>query len=56
VLPRDATGIDMKQARTQLSQAWAQVEAMGYYEALKQRLRVKIEAKPADAGTSTATN
>lgn len=52
VLPREAAGIDPKQARAQLTQAWAQAEALGYYEALKQRYKVRIEAKPA-AATAT---
>ena len=52
LLPRDAAGVDPQQARTQLTQAWAQVEAMGYYEALKQRLRVKVDVKaPADSAS-----
>lgn len=49
LLPREMAGVDPKQARDQLTQAWAQVEALGYYEALKQRLRVKVEAKPVEA-------
>lgn len=49
LLPREMGGVDPKQARDQLTAAWTQVEALGYYEALKQRLRVKVEAKAPDA-------
>lgn len=53
VLPRDPAAGDPKQLQGQFAQAWAQAEALAYYESLKQRLRVHVEAKaPASAASA----
>jgi len=54
VLPRDPAGGDPKQLQAQFAQAWAQAETLAYYEALKQRLRVKIEAAATPASAASA--
>lgn len=54
VLPRDPASGDPKQLQGQYAQAWAQAEALAYYEALKQRLRVHVEAKVGAASAPAA--
>lgn len=54
VLPRDPASGDPKQLQAQFAQAWAQAEALAYYEALKQRLRVSIEVAAPAAAASAA--
>lgn len=52
VLPPDAKAIgDLKQVRQQYAQLWAQAETEAYYNALKDRFKVKLVAKPATAST-----
>ncbi|MGA0612545.1 SurA N-terminal domain-containing protein [Caldimonas sp. KR1-144] len=54
VLPRDPASGDAKQLQGQFAQAWSQAESLAYYESLKQRLRVHVEAKAPAAAASAA--
>ena len=50
VLPPDAKAIgDLQQVRQQYAQLWAQAETEAYYNALKDRFKVKLVAKPTAA-------
>jgi len=49
LLPRDAAVIDAKRAAEQYARAWADAEAMAYYQHLKTELKVKINAEAASA-------
>lgn len=54
VLPRDPATGDPKQLRSQYAELWTSVESEAYYEALKARHKVRIEAAPAAASAAEA--